>query len=1259
MNGSRSTYPRHGDRSSLDALNRTIEGLEARLEGLVQSREQRPDRAARTVDAAPAAPAPMSRDPLQEIRERQKSLAHARETSIGRTPPEPVSRSARPPLEPRRPPHAAGPAAAPPAMRAAPTANLPLHDRTEAVAGLRRDINREIDDGPARHESTLHPRIGSMRPAAGGHHPGDEMRAELQRLADGIEALGHRAGPAADALRTEYEQLRSVVNGLAREETVRRLDMRWDGLEERLLDLNTNELREELVGLAYRIDDIKNQLGAMRDSPAIRALEQKLLTVATAVEQLGSHIQPNDIALKDQFALLDDRLDEISRAIAASGRGAPAPAMDQAALERLENRIGSLAQQIDAMAVGARPDATRLLSERIEGLSERVGQLADDQIVLRLEERIEQLSAMLASTPRPQELDLTDFLAEISEKIDRLGGGVSHELVDRLDRLARRIEDIEYHRTHSQPVTDPGAFERIEDRLSGIAARLDETARAPAHDSAALQNLEAQIAHLSSLMSDAGSHRPALPEDIGHRMAALEDHLATNDEYILEAARQAAEAVVESFARHGHGGGSAMDMAAVTALAEDLRHLEELTRSSEERSQHTLNALHSTLVQIADRLDAMEDRIRPPVLQVAETARPASRSHAAATSFPVSTDHPERSGAGTHHHDLMQLLASGTAAAPAAQPSPVETASDREDRATAQSQASEDTAVAPDAPMSGTSGGDRSGSGRGILGQITKRLMPGQKPAAAKSGRTVVDPAPSLDPIDILPAEQENEPLEPGSGTPDVRKILERVRASQAKAHSDRTQPGETDRTDYIAAARRAAKAAAMETDPAASGGARKKASTAKPGGGRSVGTALTHYRRPIMMAAGAVLLVLMTMPLVKTLTVGEQAPPATIEAPPAEAQPAENPGADTAPESPVAAQPEAAAAAPAQEPATGSGTTRDGETPEPASAETTTAEEPPAATHADDAPAAAATDTPPETADAPPAAEPAGRIVVPASIGPKSLADAAEAGDAVALFEIGARYTDGRGVASDLSEAASWYKLAAERGFAPAQYRLASLFEKGTGITRDIDKAMTYYRQAAEAGNASAMHNLAVLYASGAKGEPDYASAVEWFGKAADLGVSDSQFNLAILYARGNGIPQNLVESYKWFAIAAKGGDQDAAAKRDEVARAMRKDQVQAAQLAADSWKPQPLDSDANEVRLPDEWAGGKPLTTASVDMEKAVLNIQAILNKNGFDTGTPDGKMGPKTVEAIKAFQTSIGQEATGKVNDALVKELLKRNG
>jgi localization factor PodJL len=61
---------------------------------------------------------------------------------------------------------------------------------------------------------------------------------------------------------------------------------------------------------------------------------------------------------------------------------------------------------------------------------------------------------------------------------------------------------------------------------------------------------------------------------------------------------------------------------------------------------------------------------------------------------------------------------------------------------------------------------------------------------------------------------------------------------------------------------------------------------------------------------------------------------------------------------------------------------------------------------------------------------------------------------------------------------------------------------------------------------------------------------------------------------------------------------------------------------------------------------------------MKRAIRNIQAILNNNGFDAGKPDGELGKKTVVAIKAFQKTVGQEPTGQIDDALVKELLKHN-
>ena len=190
--------------------------------------------------------------------------------------------------------------------------------------------------------------------------------------------------------------------------------------------------------------------------------------------------------------------------------------------------------------------------------------------------------------------------------------------------------------------------------------------------------------------------------------------------------------------------------------------------------------------------------------------------------------------------------------------------------------------------------------------------------------------------------------------------------------------------------------------------------------------------------------------------------------------------------------------------------------------------------------------------------------------------------GDASAQYELGVRYSEGRGLARDTKAAAEWFEAAANQGLAPAQYRLGSYYEKGIGVERDYAKARSYYQQAAENGNARAMHNLAVLFAEGNDGKPDYAAASDWFRKAADFGVRDSQYNLAILYARGLGVGQSMTQSYMWFAIAAAQGDQDAAKKRDEVATRLDSKDLSAAKSLVDNFKPRPLKSEANEVTPP-----------------------------------------------------------------------------
>lgn len=1216
MNGSRSNpqrmgSPSHSDRTSLDALNRTIEGLEARIEGLMSSvsRESRQPERRHSERQRPTADSAVS-----EILERQRSLSAGRERP-----------SLRERISAREPERSAPPRSTPPHSTeepryfspqpapAAPARASAAADIAEALVGLRQDLKRDIGDGLARELTALRSEISSIKAeAAKDRGLAADIRTDMQRLAECINELGrHTPSAQADALRVEFDELRAMLDGLAREDSMRRMENRWGGVEDRLNAFDRNR-DDELLALAYRLDELKAQIGSLSKGVSTDALEDKLIAVAQAVEMLGRQMQPDDRRLATQFAEFDARLDEISRAIAVNGR--TAGGIDAAFVNRLEGRLGDLSRQIDNLSRPSDAD----LGTRIEALAQRVEDLASEKAAVRLEERLDHLSTLLERNQYNAAPDLIDYLADISRKIEALDqGSVNDALATRLDYLGRLIEELDTQ--VDRPANDT-RFDRIEDRLADIAQRLEETQAAPFDDREALRNLEAQISHLSTLVSQ--PHQvPANPAP-GHfedRMNALEDYLATSDEYIIEAARQAAEAVMEAYSKNAPTQtASGRDMAAISALAEDLRALEEIARSSDERTARTFEALHETLVHIAEKLERLEER-EPSALRnapaVAKALQPAFDN-----AYPPADFDDGR--VGLERHEPVDAAAAGAFGADALS---VDISTVERAEPTAEAQHGKP----------------------GLLAGLTRRFSARRRSAVTAPERQMVEPAPPIDAAEMLAPDEANQLLEPGSGVPDVKKILERVRAGQMARGGQQAALG--DKADFIAAARRAAQLAVEETD------ALNRKDNKAPS---AIGSAFARHRRPILMAVGAVLLAIMSYPLVSTVLKGRDAPRvqpvAAIEQPkmsqPAAAAPAAKPTIEGAAAPRGAAAPEAPAKASSPEIGNKSDEHAD-------------------AGGATEAPLfqAAVEPTGPASAFEPSAKGVANHsapiqaklseIVLPAGFGPPALVTAAKGGDPLAYYEIGTRFTEGRGVKEDLAEAAKWYQRAADAGVVPAEYRLANLYEKGSGVARDASKAKALYLKAAEAGNASAIHNLAVLLASGRDGAPDFAGAAKWFEKAANFGVRDSQFNLAVLFARGNGVAQNLEESYKWFAIAARDGDKDAAEKRDEIAKAMTPETLSSARAKADAWKAQPVDAGANTVEVPDAWVG--PSTkTASVDMTKAVRNIQAILNNNGFDAGPADGQMGKRTVAAIKAFQKSIGHEPTGEVTDALVQELLKRN-
>ena len=1122
---------------------------------------------------------------------------------------------------------------------------------------LRDEMHGTVNSDLRRELNTLRQEMERVAAAPRTSLP-RELNGEIERLTSAIERLVDRSDDKNTKLmRLELEQVRSALSDVAREDTVRALETRMRGTD------------PVLERLGARLEEISAAINSLPESLSLRSLEQGVRMLAVALDRF---IEQRDKNGPDLYALVEERLDEISRAITASAALAHSPTFDAGQLQRVEARIASLAAQLDELVQNR---SEGVIAERLGALSERVDEIArridvPEQAMDRVTGLMTQISEKLDAAPPQRQADrlfrgLEDRFSHLSELIARRahetiqqGHVLFQDLERRLEEMAERLEqgantidtengliaalddrfaELAAHLDSSRhPTGGENKLHSLEARLDDISGRLQTSAAAASVDPDVIRNLEKQVASLAAHLEQPGRDLPVL-EDLRPRLDKIERSIEQNRAAVLEAARRAAEEVAERLTA-----ARPQD----DRLKAELEKLQTLTKKSDERNTKTFEAIHETLLKIVNRLSSLEA---------------GAEKHEAA-------DAPSLDPS-------MRILNERAPATPAAKRSPAEAAASAAVSAIHDDEATKEVQE-PRKLLTGLS--------RAFSARRDELETPREEP-------TLSDDALEVD-LDHL-----NEPLEPGSGKPDINAIMRRVR----EQYETREHPSEdVTKADFIAAARRAAQAAAAEAEVGGKG--RKR--TRKEGGRSSATKILRRHKKQLLLSMGAAVLLAGGLYFGGTairatqdlagLATGESAPEriepethsAALDTDPAETHVAQLAPAPTAPQAPeVAAAPKAAKVTAAPEAV---------ERPAVSAEETTAALK---------APAMAPQETPQSGAEQgtdqrdsvaelisgqtalpqeqlPPlsssgvqlptlltAAEPAQKSSklawqaqipdIPAEIEPATLREAAASGKPEALYEIASRYAEGRGVAVNMGEAAKWYEHAAELGLAPAQYRIGNLYEKGMGVERDLTKAKMWYQLAADQGNANAMHNLGVLFAMGVEGTADNGSAARWFQEAADLGVTDSQFNLGILAAKGVGIPLDLVEAYKWFDIVARTGDADAAAKRDEIAKTMSAEDLAQAQGKAKLWAAREGNPMANVVSIPPEWTPSQEIT-ASVDMKKAISNVQLILGKIGFDAGPADGVMGEKTRSAIRAFQKQNGMAETGEIDEPLVRALLEQN-
>ena len=102
-------------------------------------------------------------------------------------------------------------------------------------------------------------------------------------------------------------------------------------------------------------------------------------------------------------------------------------------------------------------------------------------------------------------------------------------------------------------------------------------------------------------------------------------------------------------------------------------------------------------------------------------------------------------------------------------------------------------------------------------------------------------------------------------------------------------------------------------------------------------------------------------------------------------------------------------------------------------------------------------------------------------------------------LYAEGKRYLD----AKEYTKALPVLQEAAEAGNAEAMNQLGELYRYGRGVSQDYGQARRWFQRAADAGNVWAMVNLGWLYENGRGVAQSPTQALYWYQKAVDAGAS------------------------------------------------------------------------------------------------------------------------------------------------------------
>ncbi|MEX0696613.1 MAG: hypothetical protein WD099_03650, partial [Dongiaceae bacterium] len=971
----------------------------------------------------------------------------------------------------------------------------PVERRQKSVPEMVADLAREIENPDERARSSiegLHTRatVPPVRPGNDADRIGDAIRALDRQIAGMSERIAASPAPAQSGP-LRLDDIRSKLNTLLAAgpkpgdasdrrgpEPAAAVDAALKALENRIDEAKAKfESREASAATSEQIARLEAQLadigGRLAATDAEPQPTRRDAALASAIREISAHQRT-----------IDDRAETIAMRRDQKALSAAMAALrtELAALGEQVNDIGRLG----AEEHGAFFDLTR----RIDALAAETP--VDRNLLSALRDDLETLRATIESGAREATLGkLSARNDDMAARIDALLAGTPNR--QQVEALGEEVAAL---RRAFEADDNPRAIARLEQRLTEIGGALDAVLaaqQASAEPSPVLEQLEERLREISGRVESL--------RDFGDPAAV------TNS---VEAARRQIETRLEDLVSRLGGIFATMPRQAATLDA-----LHERLEAVVER----IDGLGMTEIEPSRALDAMRAEIAALRAEIAE--RPAAAANTnhleaqvrelAAHLESVATSSPDDRALIALERQVERLAGEIAEARPrvaavaeveanlarlqslladTTRESIVGARAEAQQAVTQLSEMVAEYEIDADVvrglmrdldELKGATGTSDAKTRTGLesvgktLAEVVDRLSRLESGATGVSGSVASEPIAAVATISSASAPVVTEPKGARAGT-----------APTPENPIDR-------RADFIAAARRAARAAAARvataqplTKPVAAASETPQLPEtpreAKPGAFARISQAIRNRKRPLLLAAAAIVIAIGAMQIYgKLATTPEEA--TVLSA--AEPTPAPAPASTSGQFRNVMAEATVPAAVPTIPRATESAMVAPAARPdsaiafaEPEAFDNRFAISPnlpgsggfgakPENEGAESRVASANENTDAEALTASTGTEPPPVAAYASGLDPRlgsdKLLSAADEGDPVAAFEVARRYAEGTAVSKDLAKAVQWYRRAAEGGVAVAQYRLASLYERGQGVARDRSEAVNWYQRAAD----------------------------------------------------------------------------------------------------------------------------------------------------------------------------------------------------